>query len=68
MHKRNSYYKFTTSLTYSEITVEIAAPPMPKPNTKISIGSSTALSKLPAPDNPGNATVNSSYAWFSIEQ
>lgn len=40
---------FTTSLTYSEITVAIAAPPMPRPKRNIRIGSNTAFSKLPAP-------------------
>lgn len=44
-----SIIKFTTLLTYSEITVAIAAPPMPIPKRKINIGSNNALSKLPAP-------------------
>lgn len=42
--------KFTTLLTYSEITVAIAAPPMPRPKRKINITSNIALSKFPAPD------------------
>lgn len=43
--------KFTTLMTYSEITVAIAAPPIPKWKKNIKIGSSIAFSKLPAPDN-----------------
>lgn len=35
-------------MTYSEITVEIAAPPMPRSEMKIKIGSNIALSRLPA--------------------
>lgn len=36
--------------TYSEITVAIAAPPTPRPNTNIKMGSNIAFSKLPAPE------------------
>lgn len=43
--------KFTTLMTYSEITVATAAPPIPKWKKNIKIGSSIAFSKLPAPDN-----------------
>lgn len=37
-------------LTYSEVTVAIAAPLMPKPKKNINIRSSSALSRLPAPE------------------
>lgn len=39
-------------MTYSEITVAIAAPPMPRPKMKIKIGSNIALSRLPATGIP----------------
>lgn len=42
--------QFTAWMTYSEITVATAAPPMPRPNKNIRIGSNTAFNKFPAPD------------------
>lgn len=45
---RYDYVKFTTVLTYSEITVATAAPPMPRSKRNIKIGSRNAFSKLPA--------------------
>lgn len=54
MHWAHRNFSFTTFLTYSEITVEIAAPPMPRPRRNIKIGSNIAFSKLPAPDTVEN--------------
>lgn len=39
------------TMTYSDITVAIAAPPIPKPKKNIKIGSRIALSRFPAPAN-----------------
>ena len=43
--------RFTTSLTYSDITVAIAAPATPIPKQNIKIASSIAFNTLPAPEN-----------------